>query len=244
MPEMIKRRAGLVDQDGVHLVHDGEGVAALHQFLLVDSHVVAQIVEAHFVVGAVGDVGSVGLAARGVVHVVDNQTHAQAQEAVHLAHPLAVALGQIVVHGDDVHALAGQCVQIGGQGGHQGFTFTGFHLGDAALMQHNAADKLHGVRTHTQHAVGGFAHGGKGFGKQRIQALAILVALLELCGFGLELLVAQGFILVLHGQDLVHDRLNILEFALAVGSENFIKKSHVHHPFKGLYITGIIAYEL
>ncbi len=38
--------------------------------------------------------------------VVDHQTHGEAQEAVDLAHPLGVALGQIVVHGDDVDAPA------------------------------------------------------------------------------------------------------------------------------------------
>ena len=36
---------GLVDQDGVHLVHDGEGMTPLHQLRGVDAHVVPQIVE-------------------------------------------------------------------------------------------------------------------------------------------------------------------------------------------------------
>ena len=36
-------------------------------------------------------------------------------EEVELAHPLAVALGQIVVDGNDVHPFAGQGVQVGGQ---------------------------------------------------------------------------------------------------------------------------------
>ena len=52
--------AGLVDEDGVHLVHDGEGVAPLDHVLLVDGHVVPQVVKAELVVGAVGDVGGVG----------------------------------------------------------------------------------------------------------------------------------------------------------------------------------------
>ena len=73
-----------------------------------------------------------------VGHAVDDQAHRQAQKAVDLAHPLAVALGQVVVDGDDVHALAGQGVEVGGQGGHQGFAFTGLHFGDAPLMEHDA----------------------------------------------------------------------------------------------------------
>ena len=55
-----QRRAGLVDQDGVDLVDDGEVVAALHQVVERVRHVVAQVVEAELVVGAVGDVGGVG----------------------------------------------------------------------------------------------------------------------------------------------------------------------------------------
>ena len=58
-----ERRARLVDQDRVHLVDDRVIVPALHHVLQVVLHVVAQIVEAEFVVGAVGDVGGVGLAA-------------------------------------------------------------------------------------------------------------------------------------------------------------------------------------
>ena len=71
---------------------------------LVDGHVVPQVVEAHLVVGAVGDVGGVGGLALLAGEAVDDQSHLQAQEAVDLAHPLAVALGQIVVDGDDVDA--------------------------------------------------------------------------------------------------------------------------------------------
>ena len=55
-----QRGTGLVDQDGVDLVHDGKRMAALHHVGLVDDHVVAQVVKAELVVRAVGDVGLVG----------------------------------------------------------------------------------------------------------------------------------------------------------------------------------------
>ena len=53
-----QRGAGFVDQDRVHLVHDGEDVPALDHVLHPVLHVVAQVVEAELVVGAVGDVAS------------------------------------------------------------------------------------------------------------------------------------------------------------------------------------------
>ena len=61
-----QRRAGLVDEDRVDLVDDAVVVAALlHLVGLGLRHVVAQVVEAHLVVGAVRDVGLVALALLG-----------------------------------------------------------------------------------------------------------------------------------------------------------------------------------
>jgi hypothetical protein len=58
-----QRRARLVDEDVVDLVDDGEITLALSSLGKVRDHVVAQVVEAELVVGAVGDVGRVGLPA-------------------------------------------------------------------------------------------------------------------------------------------------------------------------------------
>ena len=59
-------------------------MAPLHQLAGVDAHIVAEVVEAHLVVGAVGDVGGVGLLTLLGGQAVDNQAHLQPQEAVHL----------------------------------------------------------------------------------------------------------------------------------------------------------------
>src|SRR4029434_9562904 len=53
-------RTGLVDQDRVHLVDNGVVKLPLHALGEVELHVVAQIVEAVLVVGAVGHVGAIG----------------------------------------------------------------------------------------------------------------------------------------------------------------------------------------
>ena len=165
--------AGLVDEDGVHLVHDGEGVAPLDQFAGIDGHVVAQVVKAELVVGAVGDVGGVGGLLVRLLHPVDHKAHREAQELIHLAHPLAVALGEVIVDGDDVHALARQGVEVGRQGGHQGLALAGFHLGDTALVQDDAADELHPVGAHAQHALVRLPADGEGLGQDVVQGLAL-----------------------------------------------------------------------
>ena len=104
-----------------------------------------------------------------------------------LAHPLGVTAGQIVVDGDHMDAFARQGVEVGGQNGHQGFTFTGAHFGNAALMQHDAADDLNPVGTHTQHAVRSLPDRGEGLGQQVVQGLALVQPLPELHGLMLQL---------------------------------------------------------
>ena len=211
--------AGLVDEDGVHLVHDGEVVAPLDQLAAVESHVVPQVIEPHLVVGTVGNIGGVSLLPLGLVQTVDNQAHGQAQEAIDLAHPLAVALGQVVVDGDDVDALSGQGVEVSGQGCHQGLAFTGLHLGDTALMEDHAAHQLHPVGPHSQHPDGRLPRSGKGFGKNIVQALAISQAFFEPGRLGGQLRIGESLILRLQGFDLINDGIDLLQFPVAVSSE-------------------------
>ena len=157
-----QRRARLVDENGVHLVDDAV-TPALHAVGSRKGHVVAQVVETELVVGAVGDVGRVGRLTRRLVEVRHDDAGAQAQELVHLAHPVAVATGQVIVHRHDVHTAPGECVQVGRQRGDQGLALAGAHFGDLALVQHHAADQLHIEMAHAQHPAGRLAHQGEGF---------------------------------------------------------------------------------
>src|SRR3984957_6135200 len=95
---------------------------ALGQIVL---HVVAQIVETKFVIGAEGDVRGIGGTALHIVQIVHDNADGEAQRFVDWSHPLRVAAGQVVVHGDDVHAEAGERVQVGGKGGDQRLSFAG-----------------------------------------------------------------------------------------------------------------------
>ncbi len=68
-------RPGLVHEDGVHFVDDGIVEVPLDVFIQGKLHVVPQIVEPELVVGAVGNVSGVGLAALVVVQAVDDGVH-------------------------------------------------------------------------------------------------------------------------------------------------------------------------
>ena len=221
-----ERGARLVDEDGVHLVHDGEGVAALHHILLIERHVVAQIVEPHLVVRTVGDVRGVGGAALRAGETVDDEADAQPHEAVDLAHPLAVAPGQIVVHGDDVHALAGDGVQIRREHGDERFAFAGFHFRNAPLMQHDAADELHAEGLHAQNTGARLAHGGKRLRQQVVERFAAPVARFEFPGLGAQSLVAQRGIFLAQRLDPVDGRKELFYLPVAAGAEQFFDNAH------------------
>ena len=62
-----------------------------------------------------------------------------------------------------MNALAGQSIEIGGQGGDQRLALTGLHFGDIAAMQHHAADQLHVVMTLPQGSLGCLTYRREGF---------------------------------------------------------------------------------
>ena len=186
-----QRRARFVDQDRVHLVDDRVGEAALRTVGEPEREIVAQVVEAEFVVGAVGDVAGIRRALLvGRLAALDHADR-QAEEAVDRAHPVRVALGQVLVDRDHVHALGGQRVQVGRQGRDQRLAFAGAHLGNLALVQDHAADQLHVEVPHAERAARRLAHRGECLGQQALDVLAAGQPLAELVGLALELLVAQ-----------------------------------------------------
>ena len=187
-----ERRARLVDEDRVDLVHDAVGVAALHHVLAAHGHVVAQVVEAELGVGAVGDVGVVLRAALLRGHVGLDDADLEAEEAVDLAHPLGVALGQVVVDGDQVGAVAGEPVEVHRHGGDERLALAGLHLGDVAVVEDDAAEDLDVEGAHAEGAPGRLAGDGERLEQQVVEQLAVLVALAELVRLGAQLLVAQA----------------------------------------------------
>ena len=76
-----QRRARLVDQDRIDLVDDGVVEGPLDHVVQPVLHVVAQVVEAELVVGAVGDVAGVGRLALLVVELVHDHADGEAEEA-------------------------------------------------------------------------------------------------------------------------------------------------------------------
>ncbi len=114
-----------------------------------------------------GDVGGI-VQERGLVL---DDPHRQAKPLVERSHPLGIALGQVVVHGDDVHAAPGERVQVRGQRRHQGLAFAGGHLGDGPAMEHHPPDELHVEVPHPQHPASRLPAHREDLGEQVIEGL-------------------------------------------------------------------------
>ena len=169
-----QRRPRLVDQDRVDLVDDREGVAALHEPVLRDGHVVAQVVEAELRVGAVRDVGRVGLPPLGERHHVLDRADRHAEALEDRPVPLGVALGQVVVRGHEVDARARQRVQVERRGGDEGLALTGLHLGDVALVEDDRAHHLDVEHPLLRLAPARLADGRVGVEEEIVERLAVL----------------------------------------------------------------------
>ncbi|OPZ82302.1 MAG: hypothetical protein BWY77_00236 [bacterium ADurb.Bin431] len=225
-----QRGAGFVDEDAVDFVDDGIVEPALNDIPDISSHVVAQIVEAELIVGAVGYIGIVGITPFFGGHLAMQGGGGEAEKGVDFAHPFTVALGQIVVDRHQMGPLAGEGIEIEGHGGDQGLALAGGHLGDLALMEDGSAEDLHVVGDHVpgdllaphqpflaDQAAAGLLDHAVGFGEDVIQGFAGIEPVLELMGLGLEFVIAEFFVLGGEGVDLIDDRVEAPDLLLIAG---------------------------
>ncbi len=238
-----QRRARLVDEDGVHFVHDREIVSVLHDLGRLLRHaVVAQVVEAEFAVRAVGYVAGVLRAAFGGVHRILDAPDRQAEVPVQVTHPCRVALGQVVVHRHELDVFARQRVQVERQGRHQRLAFARLHLGDLALVQDDAAQKLHVERHHVprQRVAADFLrradqvparvlHERERLRQEIVQRLAFRNPFTERRGHLGEVFVGKVLLLIffLDAVDLTHHGPQFLELAFVLRSKQYFQQVHM-----------------
>ena len=100
---------------------------------------------------------------------MNDHADGQAEKAVEPAHPFRIALGQIVVDRDHVHAAPAERVEIYRKRRDQRFAFAGLHFRNRALVQDHAADQLHVEVPHVEHAASGLANHRKGFHQNLVE---------------------------------------------------------------------------
>ena len=221
-----QRRSRLVNQDGVYLVHDGKGVSALNHALLIHHHIVAEVVEAEFIVGTVGNIRRVSRALFVVGLPVHDQPRRQSEKSVDTTHFFAVAARQVVIDRDDMHALTGQRVQIGGHRCDQCFSLAGLHFGDTPLVKQDTTDHLDAERALAEDARGSLTHGGKGIRQNIIRILALREPFLQAGRCCTKLVLAHALIGRRQRIHCADDRFQPLELMIAVRPEYFLYQRH------------------
>ena len=129
-------------------------------------------------------------------------------------HLLQAEFREVIVGRDQMHAFARQRIQIEGQGSDQRLTFTRFHFGDLALVEHDPADQLHVKMALADSPDGGFTHERERLRQNIIQRFALCQPRFKFVGFGAQLIVAERLHFRFQGVDLFHDFTVTVEFAL------------------------------
>ncbi len=207
-------------------------MAALHHVVDGRAHVVTQVVEAELVVGRIGDVAAVGGALfLGRLERVDD-TGRHPELGVDLAHPVRVALGEIVVDRDDVHALARQRVEVGRKGRDERLALARPHLGDVAAVQEDPANELHVEGAQPERPPRCLAAVCKRFGQDVVEAFAGRHPFLQLGSLRLDSLVAQRLELRLQRIDLLDERADRFDLAVVRRAEDLLRdSSDAQHVF-------------
>ncbi len=141
------------------------------------------------------------------------------------SHPAGVAARQVVVHGDQVDALAGERVEVEGQAGHQRLAFARLHLGDLSLVQHDAAHHLDVEVAEADRAPARLAAQRERLDQQLVQVMPFARLLAERVRAGAQGFVVELLELGLERVDRLGDREVALDFTL-VGIEQLGKDDH------------------
>ena len=141
-------RTSFIDEDGIDLINHREIQFALRLVLSRKREIVTQVVKTELIVRRIRNVARIGITFFFLGLAAFGYADGQAKKFVDRSHPVGVALRQVFVNRDDMHAIATQRIQIGRQCRNQRLALTSPHLGDVAVVQNHAANQLHIERAH------------------------------------------------------------------------------------------------
>ena len=192
-----QRHQRLVNQHRIGFVDECYVGVRRHQVGDVGDELVAQHVEADLVDGGIRDVALVRSAPFVCCGVRGDPADGQPQRLEQRTHPFGIALGQVVVDGDDVDVPTRERVAGGGDRAGQRLALAGGHLDDIARQHPQCAEQLNVERPQPGRELGCFARDrkelrnvlrlGKVFEVQQLGGLLQLL-LVEVGGLSFELL--------------------------------------------------------
>lgn len=162
-----QRNAGFVNEDGIGLVDHSRSKGPQDLLARLHGELVAEEVEPNFLRGAVGEVAGIGLSALLRRHTPLNASDGESEEVVDRAHPLTVPLGEVVVGGHHMDAVAGLGVPRDRRDSRQCLPFAGLQLGDLAARHGKRTSYLDIEHLQTNGAPGHFHRCGNVFDRVR-----------------------------------------------------------------------------
>ena len=130
-----KRNQRLIHQHRIRLVHNRHIRAVLHCILAVSDQLVPQHVKTNLIHRAIHNVSGIGFTTLARIQLLGDTRHRQPKKLHQRAHPLRVALRQIVIHRDRMHAFTHQAKPSGRHRAHQRLALTSGHVNHIALKQ-------------------------------------------------------------------------------------------------------------
>ena len=164
-----QRRPCFIDQDRVNFVNNCKMVPALDHVFDTELQIITQIIKAEFIVGAVGHVCLIGKTAAFIRQIAGDTADGHPQPFIDAPHPCRIARCQIVIDGNDMHALAIQGIQKYRKGGNKGFALTGLHFRYLAAMKRNTAHQLDIIMSLAEGALRRLTHTRKGLRQQIVK---------------------------------------------------------------------------
>ncbi len=129
-----KRGTGFIDKNRVDLIDNSKIEVTLYHIRFTGDHIVTQIVKTKLIVGAIGDITSIGLATfyrdkvgffnthfisisyGGHITVRNSLTHntssGQTKSFIHLSHPVSITFSQVVVDRHDMHTFTAKSIEV------------------------------------------------------------------------------------------------------------------------------------
>ena len=121
---------------------------------------------------------------------MDNQADRQAEETEYLTHPFRVTFCEVVVDGNDMNAFTLKSVQVSRKRFDHGFTFTGTHFSDTALMEDNTTEDLNGIMLHIEDTGAGLTADSESIREDSIERFTIDKTATEVIGLRAEFLLS------------------------------------------------------
>ena len=127
-------------------------------------------------------------------------------------------------------AFSGKSVEVCREGGNEGLTFTGLHLGDTAVVKDDSSEDLNRIGFQTEDTVGCLTAGGEGVGQNIVESLAVGKTFFQRGGDVAKFIIGHSLILLVQSKYLILDGGHFFDLLRRVVKKIFEKSHEIVAP--------------